>query len=233
MEKILEYSMDSLSAFVSNLFGRTMEAENISSVLTEEELGNEKQETSPVEEYRCVQDFFDSDFGTENDSTLKKIVAAATVVAKHLNEEEVPNNSFAIASMVDEGLNKLKVAQKVAANAIDADDAVDKLVDLAVARVSTAIDEATSVVKEAIDGVVETTVPAAVETACAWLENAFPPSRFVTPIVRTVTPYITEKTRQIVRNGIDIVASAAIEVIKSVTPTVKEWGKKLMSFVFG
>lgn len=239
MEKIEEYSKDSLSRFATSLIDTTIDVENVTPILIEDTVSDAV--TGPVKKavktYKSIEESLESDFCSKKDSNMKKIMAAAAVIAKHTGtlpvDTEKEITPISIASSVDEGLNQMKAAYQVAAGMLTEGEAIDKLVDMGTARLSEAIDKAVPEIKEAADTLLDKAIPSAVEAACAWAENAFPPSRFVTPIIRTVTPYLTEKAKDYVKKGIDVIATGAKKVVANVATKVKIIGKKLFEKVFG
>lgn len=235
MERIEEYSKSALSVVASGIIDGVINSENVSTALVGTDFLGEPI-SDCVKELKCVNDYFNSDFGSKSDTNMKKIIAGAAVLAKHTGVLLMPKEAMqpeAIAAVVDEGLNQMKVAHKVATAVLDADMAVDKLTDFAVARVATAIDKVVPMVKVVADQAVEKYTPKVVNAVCSAVEKMCPPAVAVTAVVRTCTPYITQATKTIVRKGIDIVASASKKVLQSVASGVKTFGKKLTSFLFG
>lgn len=235
MEKIEEYSKGALSIVAGDVIDGIINSENVSTALVGTDFLAEPI-SDCVKDLKCVNEYFNSDFGSKSDTDMKKIIASAAVLAKHVGVLPLPKETMqpvAIAAVVDEGLNQVKVAHKVATGVIDADEAVDKLVDFAVARVSTAIDNVVPKVKAIADQAVEKYTPVAVNAVCSAVESVFPSAAPVTTVVRTCTPYITQATKTVVRKGIDIIASASKKALASVGSKVKSLGRKLTLFLFG
>lgn len=235
MERIEEYSKGALSTTAGSIIDGVINSENVSTALVGADFLTEPI-SDCVKDLKCVNDYFNSDFGSKSDTNMKKIIASAAVLAKHTGVLQLPKEAMhpvAIAATVDEGLNQMKVAHKVATGVIEADKAVDKLVDFAVARVATAIDNAVPKVKELADKAVEVYTPKVVNAVCGAVEKVCPPMVVVTSVVRSCSPYITRTTKEIVRKGIDIVASVSKCALASMAPKVKSLGRKLTSFLFG
>lgn len=235
MEKIEEYSKGALSIVAGDIIDGIINTENVSTALVGTDLLSNPI-SDCVKDLNCVNEYFNSDFGSKSDTDMKKIIASAAVLAKHTGVLPLPKETMppvAIAAVVDEGLNQIKVAHKVATGVIDADEAVDKLVDLAVARVATAIDNAVPKIKALADQAVEKYTPKVINAVCSAVEQMFPEAAPVTTVVRTCTPYITQATKTIVRKGIDIVASASKKALASVATKAKSFGRRVKAFLFG
>lgn len=232
------YDKDNLSVVAAKTVRTSVAKTTVDTMQTTQELAKEEL-LKTIKELQSVVKALDSDFNSQQEQKLKKVVAAAAVVAKHagtLPKQMEPKkmNPVAIASVADEGVNKLKTAYKVGSGQMTADEAIDKLVDYGAARVTSAIDKAVPAIKEAADKLVEKATPIIVNTACNAVEKVFPPAKVITPVVRSATPYITEKAKTYVRKGIDIVASYTKKAVKvvaeKVKSTVKSVAKSVCSF---
>ena len=235
MERIEEYSKSALSSVAGNIIDGIINSENVSTALVGADFLAEPI-AECAKELKCVNEFFNSDFGSKSDTDMKKILAGAAVLAKHIGVLPLPKElqqPAAIAAAVDEGLNQMKVAHKVAVGVIEADEAIDKLVDFAVARVAAAIDNAVPKIKMLADQAVEKYTPMVINMVCSAIEEMCPPAAAVTTMVRSFSPYITTVAKKAVRKGIDIVASTSKKVLAVVATGVKTLGKKAKSFLFG
>lgn len=235
MDRIEEYSQDTLSTIAGNIVGGIINSENVSTLLVEDDfLKNPISDC--LKDMQCVNESLNSDFGSKSEINIKKLIAGAAVLAKHTNVLPIPKESMspvAIAAAVDEGLSQLKVAHKVDVGELDAEDAVDKLVDFAVARTAEAIDNAVPRIKEIADVTVEEYTPKVINLVCSAVEKMYPPATTVTTVVRGLTPYITKVTKTGVRNGIEKLASIAKKTLVKVAPKIKNFGTKLLQKLFG
>lgn len=241
MEKILEYSQECIAKVAGKLESGINTAQNVSSALNGTAL-EQLMPTETIKELQCVVDYFDADLGSSQDANLKKIVAAAAVLAKHNNvlaDVVLPDQPVAIAAAVDEGLNQAKVAYKVGQGVLDVDAAIDTLVDYGAARICASIDMALPAIKAGAEKAVELVTPKVINAICTAVE-VYPPARYVTPFIRACAPYCTEKVKTAVAKGIEKVTpyvKKAVEVaatkVKTVGHNVTHWlkekTKKLLS----
>ena len=89
-----------------------------------------KEEVPLIKEFKTVQEFLNLPMGDKKEVVLKKAFATAVTIAK--DKGVLPfevNSSEQIASLVDDGLTRMKVAYQTATGKIDAYQAVDALVD--------------------------------------------------------------------------------------------------------
>ncbi|MBF0112857.1 MAG: hypothetical protein HQK74_09015 [Desulfamplus sp.] len=95
-------------------------------------------------ELSSVKDFFKTPLDSAEDLNIKKTVAAATVIAKEkgfIKSFETSSNEE-IAATVDYGLTGVKAAYKVGTGEMKTIDAIDYMVDKAVAVVATVVKSA-------------------------------------------------------------------------------------------
>ena len=161
---------------------------------------------------------------------LKKVFAAAVVYAneKGLLPFRLPESAEEVASLVDDGLTRLRAAYQQSIGRIDVYEAADALVDRAEARAIACVEMA-----------VEVGVPILaekLETLC--LSN--PKTALLTPFVRPVLTYVAEPVKKCVCEGIRCVAKVAkstihqaIDFVTETFPeTVKTMREKLLT-IFG
>ena len=95
-----------------------------------------KEEVPLIKEFKTVQEFLNLPMGDKKEVVLKKAFATAVTIAK--DKGVLPfevNSSEQIASLVDDGLTRMKVAYQTATGKMDAYQAVDALVDRVAVRV--------------------------------------------------------------------------------------------------
>ena len=94
-----------------------------------------KEEVPLIKEFKTVQEFLNLPMGDKKEVVLKKAFATAVTIAK--DKGVLPfevNSSEQIASLVDDGLTRMKVAYQTATGKMDAYQAVDALVDRVAVR---------------------------------------------------------------------------------------------------
>ena len=141
--KYTEYNEDA----GRNEFGAHLESESrkysaLQSLLAGKLL--EKDEIESLREFKFVQQFLDSPIGDASEAKLKKAFAAAVIMAQEqgtLPFSLADKSPIAIASAIDEGLNRVKFAYKVSKEELDVVEVADKLIDATVARAVTVADK--------------------------------------------------------------------------------------------
>lgn len=141
--KFIAYNEDEgRNEFVSHVEGESRKYSALQSLLSGRKL--EQEEVESLKEFKEVQQFLDSPVGDASEAKLKKVFAAAIIIANEQGtlpfsiEDKSP---IAIASAVDEGLNRVKFSYKLANEDLDAIEVADKLIDATVARVITVADK--------------------------------------------------------------------------------------------
>lgn len=137
--KFIAYNEDEgRNEFGTHIEGESRKYSALQSLLAGREL--DKEEVESLKEFKVVQQFLDSPVGDASEAKLKKVFAAAIITA---NEQgTLPfsidgKSPIAIASAVDEGLNRVKLSYKLAKEELDVIEVADKLIDATVARVIT------------------------------------------------------------------------------------------------
>lgn len=179
-----------------------------------------------------VQKALDSEFNSQSELNVKKVMTAALLVAKKkglLPKSISPTiDSTGAASIADESISVMKVATKVATGQMDANKGIDILVDKATAR---AIAIADKLVEKGVDIAVKR-LGVAIVVAC-------PPAAPLVACIKTLQPVIEEKSKQLVRKGIVKISAVAKTVAKkfvekirgSVIETVKSPSKRILSIL--
>ena len=130
--KYTEYNEDA----GRNEFGAHLESESrkysaLQSLLAGKLL--EKDEVESLREFKFVQQFLDSPIGDASEAKLKKAFAAAVIMAQEqgtLPFSLADKSPIAIASAIDEGLNRVKFAYKVSKEELDVVEVADKFKEL-------------------------------------------------------------------------------------------------------
>ena len=219
--KFAEYNED----YGRNEFGNQFEKEATQmTALQSLLLGNEMtaEELPLIREFKCVKEFLDLPVNDKKEAVLKKLFTTSIVVAKSKGvlPFEVPESSETIASAVDEGLTKMKVAYKTAMGELDPIEAVDVLVDRVAVRTITIADK-----------MIEKGMPVVLDKLCAAMARVYPPAMAVVPVIKRAERYITVATKMVVRKGIRTLAQAAKPIVKQVVITVKSVARKVLNFL--
>ena len=95
-------------------------------------------ETMPEgKELKCVKEYLDASLTDERNIKMKKLYATAAIIAKEKKlqpEFEEIDSSSSMASVVDNGLNRYKVAYLTSSGQLDPVDAAEALIDQTAAR---------------------------------------------------------------------------------------------------
>lgn len=205
-----------------NNFDRNINKINaLKSLLLGHELGTES--INQLKEFKIVKEFLDLPFNDKREAVLKKLFAVAVNVAiknKTFPIEMKDTSSAAIASMIDEGLNRVKVAYMTSIGKMDVIEAAEALIDRTAAR-------AVAVIEKAVDKA----GPLILDKVCSVVEAAYPQTRPVMIIVRANEKIIIEKAKEVVRKGIEILASSAKTIIKQNAPLLNKISQKVKNLI--
>ena len=170
-----------------------------------------KEELPFIKEFKCVKDFLEMPINDSKERNLKKMFAAAIVMAKEKGvlPFEMDTSSVAIASAIDEGLTRLKTGYQVATGELDAIEAADILIDKATARIIAIVDKA-------IDHI----MPIVVDKLCQVLVKKYPTATTVVSIIKRTERYITVATTAVARKCIRAMAGTAKTVVRKMTEKV-------------
>lgn len=175
-------------------------------------LGEVKAEDIPfIKEFKCVKDFLESPMNDASELSLKKVFAAIIMIAneKKILPFRIPESAEEVASMVDDGLTRIKVAYKEQMGEIDVYDAADMLVDRAAARTIAIVEYALG---EGLPIVTET---------LANLAKCHQYTAPLAPFIETVLPCVAEPLKNVVVDGIKKLAEKSKPIIHKVIDKVK------------
>lgn len=216
--KFAEYNED----YGRNEFGNQFEKEAtqmtaLQSLLTGNELSAE--ELPLIREFKTVQEFLDLPVNDKKEAILKKLFTSSIIFAKNKGvlSFNVPDSPVEIASAVDEGLTRLKVAYQTATGVLDSIEATDVLIDRIAVRTITVMDK-----------VIEKGVPVVLDKLCMVMIKVYPPAITVVSIIKSAERYITVTTKVVVRKGIRTLAQAAKPIVQRTVTKVKSVAKKLL-----
>ena len=179
--KFIAYNEDEgRNEFVSHVEGESRKYSALQSLLSGRKL--EQEEVESLKEFKEVQQFLDSPVGDASEAKLKKVFAAAIITA---NEQGTlpfsidDKSPIAIASAVDEGLNRVKLSYKLAKEELDVIEVADKLIDATVARVITVADK-----------VIERGVPVVLNCVCDLISKVYPRAAVFVPVIKSAEKFI-------------------------------------------
>ena len=212
-------------------------------------LGEEEVQT--IREFGCLQEYLDLPMNAPGENQLKKLFVTAVVIAHQKGVITLPegyNNAESVASIVDEGLTRIKAAYQVAKGMINPIDAevtvndrlivrtaaivnvtVDKLVQKSTEYVNKAEERALSV----SDKLVALGLRRVSDYVCAAAVRAYPPAATIVPYVKQFTAFLTPIAQQAVKKGIKMVADFARNTIQQVAPKVKAFAKNVLARLLG
>lgn len=176
-----------------------------------------RRKTSPL-----MTEALDSSFSSREELKAKKILAAALIVAKSNGclPSGIPNtiDGIAGASLADESLTRMKAGYQVATGEIDISEAIDILVDRAVARTMAISD---IMVKRGVD--------MAINVVGEMIVSAYPETRPIVTLAKVFQPFITEKAQKFARTGIKMIGEAAKKCVRSLSKMAVSVARKVSS----
>lgn len=205
-------------------FAKSIEEEShkynaLQSLLAGEQLGQEQIES--LQEFAPVKKFFESEIGDESELTLKKVVAAAIIAADELGVLPFKigkKNAVDIASVIDEGLTRAKLAYKQATGNLESEEVADKLIDAATVRLITVVDK-----------VVEHGLPVVAEKLAMAVAAVYPPAECVVPYVKVIAELATPLIKEQVNAGIKKLAERAKPIVHKAISDIKETVKAFVA----
>lgn len=183
-----------------------------------------KSEEIPTrQESPFLQSYLDAPLLTTTDVSVKKAMAVAAAIAKKRKIEGIKAESpMELASAVDEGITRMKVAYQVGKGILNSTAAAEEIIDRTAARV-------VSFTEKVIDAgvpIVATAITNAVTKVC-------PPAAVLAPIVESAVRFVGNAAKKIISKGVEIVANVAKAAVSTVVNSVKKVGRKLKKFLFG
>lgn len=216
--ELVKFAKDNYGDFVKRANPAIDKMTALQTLLSGKELSEE--EVPYIKDFKVVQDFLDLPMGDKKEVVLKKAFATAVTIAK--DKGVLPfevNSSEQIASLVDDGLTRVKVAYQTATGKIDAYEAIDTLVDrLAVRTIGIA------------DRVIEKGVPVVLDKLCMAMSK-HPKTVSLIPFIKNAEKFVTPIAKAAVRKGVNAIAKAAKPLLKKAAEKVTEVGKKILSYL--
>lgn len=211
---------NSINEFHSKFEEQSTHISAINSLLVGEELS--QSEVSSLKESKIVNDFLELPLNDVRESELKKIFAAAITIAEEkglLDSIELKDKSpVAIASLVDDGLTRLKVGYQTANGVLDVIEASETLIDRYTARVITVVEK-----------VIEKGIPIVFGFLTKSLVKVYPTAVTLVPFIAIAEKFLTDNAKKIARKGIEIISNTAKKAVRKVAETAQKVGKKLLT----
>lgn len=164
-----------------------------------------------------------SDFGSGQDSDMKKLFSAAVAVAadKGVLPFDLPDkNGTTIASLVDLGLNRTKALFWEGSGIKDPVEIADALIDYEAARL-------TAVVNQALG--TESGKELVAEAVSNAIVSMFPPIASSKPVIKSVVKYCAEPVRQVINSAIPKVAQYAKNAARQLIAKTKQTVRQVLS----
>lgn len=164
-----------------------------------------------------------SDFGSGQDSDMKKLFSAAVAVAadKGVLPFDLPDkNGTTIASLVDLGLNRTKALLWEGSGIKDPVEIADALIDYEAARL-------TAVVNQALG--TESGKELVAEAVSNAIVSMFPPIASSKPVIKSVVKYCAEPVRQVINSAIPKVAQYAKNAARQLIAKTKQTVRQVLS----
>lgn len=224
--KFESYAIEDIAKF-GRIFEQQMKEKTLADTLMESVQTTASPATDSVDKVvkvsKTAMDFLDRKMSDKKSVNFKKVLAAATIIAK---TKGVPTSvkdfsPVSLASTVDEGANRAKAAYQVSMGTLDPVEAADALIDSTAARVVTVADK-----------VIEKGVPIVLNTVVDKVVKVFPPAKVVKPVVEHISKVVTPLAKKAVRVGVQTLAKVAKTVVHSVASAVSKVGRKLFKFLF-
>lgn len=172
---------------------------------------------------KIFNDYLASDFGSRQDSDMKKIFSAAVTVAadKGVLPFELPDkNGTTIASLVDLGLNRTKALYWEGSGIKDPVEIADALIDYEAARLTAVVNQVlgTEVGKELV-----------AEAVADAIIAQFPPMASSKPVIKSVVKSCAEPVRQAINSAIPKVAQYAKNAARQLIAKAKQTVRQVLS----
>lgn len=166
---------------------------------------------SVIKEFDCVNKFLELPLNSPEEVNLKKIFATAVVIAneKGILPFRLPENAEEIASLVDEGLTRVKLAFKQQTGEMDAYEVADALIDKVALRAIVILD---SVIDESLPIIAE---------SLSKLALKHPYTASLAPFIEIVVPYVAEPVKNAICKGIRFIANESKPIVHKAIDYVK------------
>jgi len=157
--------------------------------------------TETISESPVMQEYLDGSLTGNTDA--KKLLAAALSIAVDKGYIPLPaeySNPQAIASIADKTFDTIKIAYDIASGNISASEAADFLTKKAAAKAKTLADRV---------------IDKGPEVAVNAIATIFPQIEIARPAILTLAKFVAPKVKEVVHQGIDILAEFAKPFVKT------------------
>lgn len=157
-----------------------------------------------------IQSFLESQFGSDEELEMKKIMALTAVAAGS------DSSASEIASQADASAVYAKVAYKVNTGELDVIEATEVIIDHGAARLNT-------LMQENLD--MEMTGELIADTIAV----AYPPAKVAKPFIKAIVKKAEPMVRKVICSGIKQISTYAKEAVRSVAYGLKNFAKSLLN----
>ena len=185
-----------------------------------------------VRPFESVQNYLDAPLGDDQDVVMKKLLAAAAVIA---NEGGVlpdfPADPQEAAAVIDDVATRVKTAYQVGVGIIqNPEEALNAIVDAAEVRASAAVDMAFE------SGLANNVATELIVKGAYMIPEigpvVGPAVEACKPLISALVSKVEEPARRAIKKGISVVASAAKSAVKYTVEKVKSFASRLAEKAF-
>ncbi len=232
---------------------QTEETSPVLSALQSLAIGRElsKEETKTIRQFDSVQEYLDLPLNDPAENNMKKLFVTAVITAHQKGILVLPegcDNAESIASIVDEGLTRIKAAYQVAegkVNPIDAEEIVndrqavrtaaivDAVVEKLVEKANEYVNNAEETALSVSDRLVALSIGRLTDLVCTAAIRAYPPAATVLPYIRHFAHVVTPTAQKAVKKGIKMAAEFARNAITKTAPKIKAFASKTLENLLG
>lgn len=214
--------LNTIFGFVRPITSNLKDYSSIISMILGKKLDTIESITSKKES-SFLTTYLDAPLLTTTDTSVKKAMAVAAAIAKKRNIEGINAKSpMELASGVDDGVSRMKVAYQVGKGLLNSTTAAEEIIDRTAARVVSFTDK-----------VIEKGVPIVAEKVITAISRVCPPATVIAPVIRAAVPFVSNIAKKVVRKGVEVVATVAKSIVKSVVKTAKKIGSKIKNYLLG
>ena len=209
-ERVSSASKDMMQAIKKGVILQSLQLEN--SLPSE---GGMQENPSGI-----IKDYLNAPMGSDKDAKIKKIVSAAVTIAQQndcLPSGMTLSEPKDVAIVVDDSLNRAKLAYQVGMGIIDPVEVVDGLIDTAAARTVALVDSAFK------NGTVNKVLTQTAVGLLTWLK--VPNAQSYAPLISTVICRVEKPIQNAITKGINFIAQTAKKTVRKVATTIKEFVK--------
>lgn len=208
--------------FVRPIAQNLMGSSSLISLLLGKKLGK-IEEIPTKQESPFLTQYLDKPLLTTTDTSVKKAMAVAAAIAKKKGVESIKAKTpEELASTVDEGVTRMKVAYQVGKGILNSTAAAEEIIDRTASRLVSFTNK-----------VIDKGMPIVAEKVITAVSSVCPPVAVVAPVIRAAVPFVSKVVKKVVNKGIEVAATIAKRTVQTVIKSVKKVGKKIFKFIFG